>query len=280
MKTILNTIYITNPNRYLSLDGENVVILEGNEEIGRTALHRISGIITFGYAGVSPALMKKCTSYGIAISFMSQNGRFLGRVVGEQNGNVLLRKEQYRISDDETRSLDIAKSFIIGKLYNSRWVIERVTRDHSLSADVDKLKHASSQLFNLTKSVLNCESLNSLRGLEGDGASIYFGVFDEMIIQQKNEFQFNWRNKRPPLDPVNSMLSYVYTLLAHETAAAAEAAGLDAYVGFLHRDRPGRLSLGLDLMEEFRSVLADRFVLCLLRLLSFLLSFLFRHMRI
>ena len=188
----------------------------------------------------------------------------MGRFHGEMKGNVLLRKEQYRISDDKTRSLEIAKSFILGKLFNSRWVIERAVRDYALRVDAEKLKHASHILYELIHSINSCDNDDKLRGIEGDGASIYFQSFNEMILQQKEDFKFNTRTKRPPLDPINAMLSYLYTLLAHEAAWALSAVGLDPYVGFLHRDRPGRMSLGLDLMEEFRSVLADRFVISLI----------------
>lgn len=264
MRMIKNTLYVTTPNLYLSLDGENVVISENGEKIAAKPLHLLQGIIIFGYAGASPALMGKCASMGIEISFLSMNGRFLGRFTGEISGNVVLRKEQYRISDDETKSLEIAKSFIIGKLFNSRWVIERIIRDYSLRVDSEQLKNVSLHLHELLQMVGNCKTSNQLRGIEGEGASVYFGAFNEMILQQKDFFKFERRTKRPPLDAVNAMLSYVYTLLAHECAWSLSAVGLDPYVGFLHRDRPGRLSLGLDLMEEFRSVLADRFVLSLI----------------
>jgi CRISPR-associated protein Cas1 len=201
---------------------------------------------------------------GIEISFLSIRGEFLGRFTGEINGNVTLRKEQYRISDNNEGSLEIAKSFILGKLFNSRWVIERITRDYSMRVDTEKFKNASKLLYELIHKIGGCGDAGSLRGIEGEAASVYFGVFDDMILQQKEYFIFSGRTKRPPLDAVNAMLSYTYTLLAHEAAWALSAVGLDPYVGFLHRDRPGRISLALDLMEEFRSVLADRFVLSLI----------------
>lgn len=264
MRAIKNTLYITEPGAYLSLDGENIVISRDGEEIGRRPLHLLQGIIVFGYSGASPALMGKCASYGIEISFMSRSGRFLGRFVGDPNGNVLLRREQYRIADDEQKSLGIAKSFILGKLFNSRWVIERVCRDNTMRVDTEKLKRASDIIYERIKDIDVCKSQDSLRGIEGEAASAYFGVFDEMILQKKEDFVFAVRNKRPPLDPVNAMLSYMYTLLSHEASWALSAVGLDPYVGFLHSDRPGRRSLALDLMEEFRSVLTDRFVLMLI----------------
>ncbi|MCD8180207.1 MAG: type I-C CRISPR-associated endonuclease Cas1c [Firmicutes bacterium] len=264
MRVIKNTLYVTTPGSYLSLDGENVVISRDRDEVGRVPIHLLQGIIVFGYSSASPALMGKCAENSIEISFLTMHGRFLGRFSGEVKGNVLLRREQYRIADDAQRSLDIAKSFILGKLFNSRWVIERTARDYPMRADSEKLKKASEQIYNLMKQVENCPNDGVLRGIEGDAASIYFQVFDEMILRQKEDFKFSVRNKRPPLDPVNALLSFAYTLLAHEAAWALSAVGLDPYVGFLHKDRPGRLSLGLDLMEEFRSVLADRFVLTLI----------------
>lgn len=264
MKKLLNTLYVTSPDAYLSLDGENVVVLQDNQERGRIPFHNIEGIVSFGYTGASPALMGACAKRNVYLAFMSQSGKFLARVVGESRGNVTLRKAQYRFSDDENKSIKIAKNFIIGKIFNARWVIERATRDYSMRLDVDKLKNASYFMQNSLKMVSVSNSLEQLRGYEGEAASIYFSVLDDLILQQKDAFYFKTRNKRPPLDNVNAMLSFVYTLLANNTGAALEAVGLDAYVGFLHRDRPGRISLALDLMEELRSVYADRFVISLI----------------
>lgn len=264
MRVIKNTMYVTEPKAYLALDGENIIVLRDEEETLRYPLHLIQSIVVFCYSGASPALMGKCASYNIDISFLDPNGKFYGRFVGEPKGNVLLRREQYRIADDNERSLEIAKSFITGKLFNSRWIIERVRRDHFMRIDEQKLKTASVFLAERIKDIQKCASPDELRGIEGEGASVYFGVFDEMILQQKESFAFRTRNRRPPLDPVNAMLSYMYTILANDATNALNTAGLDPYVGFLHRDRPGRRSLALDLMEEFRSVLADRFVLMLI----------------
>ncbi|MBZ9607296.1 type I-C CRISPR-associated endonuclease Cas1c [Clostridium estertheticum] len=264
MRKLLNTLYVTSPNTYLSLDGENIVILKENIEISRIPLHNLEGIVAFGYTGASPALMGACAKRNIALSFMKQSGRFLARVVGEVRGNVTLRKAQYRISDNTDESNKIAKNFIIGKIYNARWVIERATRDYAIRLDVDKLKGVSKVLVNSIKLVQQSHDLEQLRGYEGEAASQYFSVFDDLILQQKESFYFHCRNKRPPLDNVNAMLSFVYTLLAHDVAAALETVGLDPYVGFLHRDRPGRVSLALDMMEELRSVYADRFVISLI----------------
>lgn len=264
MRKLLNTLYVTSPETYLSLDGENIVILKEQIELTRIPLHNLEGIVAFGYTGASPALMGACAERNIALSFMKSSGRFLARVVGEVRGNVILRKAQYRISDNLDESNRIAKNFILGKIYNSRWVIERATRDYAMRLDVDKLKRVSGFLANSLKLIEQSENLDQLRGYEGEAASQYFSVLDDLILQQKEKFYFHYRNKRPPLDNVNAMLSFVYTLLAHNVTAALETVGLDPYVGFLHRDRPGRVSLALDMMEELRSVYADRFVISLI----------------
>jgi len=263
MRKLLNILYVTSPDSYLSLDGENIVVEKKDETLGRIPLHNLEGIITFGYAGASPALMGACARKGIALTFMTQNGRYLARVVGESKGNVTLRKAQYLLSEKDEDSTRIARNFITAKVFNSRWVIERATRDYPLRLDIEKLKKVSQYLAASLEKIASCANLEQLRGLEGEAASLYFSVFDDLILQQKEDFKFDIRSKRPPLDNINAMLSFVYTLLAHDSAAALEAVGLDAYVGFLHRDRPGRISLALDLMEELRSVYADRFVLSL-----------------
>ena len=245
MKRLLNTLYVTSGNKYLSLDGENVVVLEEQKEIGRVPLHNLQAIITFGYTGASPALMGACAQRNIDLTFMSGNGRFLARVTGE-------------------KSVQIARNFILGKVYNSRWVLERATRDYALRLDIKKMKKKSAFLAQSTTKIRECESAEELLGLEGEAASVYFSVFDDLILQQKADFYFQGRNKRPPLDNVNAMLSFAYSLLAGMCGSALEAVGLDSYVGFFHTDRPGRISLALDIMEEFRSVMADRFVLTLI----------------
>lgn len=264
MKRLLNTLYITSSNRYLSLDGENVVILEEQKEIGRVPLHNLQGIVTFGYTGASPALMGACAQRNIDLTFMSANGRFLARVTGEVKGNVTLRKQQYKISEDKTESVQIARNFIFGKVYNARWILERAARDYPLRLDVKKLKEKSNVLYHSLQKIRLCESADRLLGLEGEAASVYFSVFDQLILQQKENFLFCGRNRRPPLDNVNAMLSFAYSLLAGMCGSALEGVGLDPYVGFYHTDRPGRMSLALDLMEELRGVMADRFVLTLI----------------
>lgn len=264
MKRLLNTLYVTAQDRYLSLDGENVVVRNQDEEIGRVPLHNLEGIITFGYQGVSPALMGACAKRGIDLCFLSGSGRFLARVSGEVRGNVTLRKEQYRISENEEKALMISRDFITGKVYNAKWVLERAARDYPMRLDVEKIKAKSAFLSGNISKIRKCGSSEELLGLEGESASVYFSVFDDLILQQKEDFRFNGRNRRPPLDLTNAMLSFAYTLLAGMCSAGLEAVGLDPYVGFFHRDRPGRVSLALDLMEELRAVMADRFVLTLI----------------
>ena len=264
MKILGNTLYVTTPDAYLSLDGENIVIQKKGNELLRIPLHNLDGIAAFGYTGASPALMGACAERGIALTFLSMHGRFLARVCGTEHGNVLLRKEQYRVSDSEEKSAAIAKSMITGKLFNSRLVIERAIRDYALRLDTSKLKRASGLIAESLKYLQSARTLEEIRGIEGKAAISYFSVLDDLILQQKDKFFFHNRNRRPPLDNVNALISFTYTLLAHDTAAALETVGLDPYVGFMHRDRPGRISLALDLMEEFRSIVADRFVLTLI----------------
>ena len=261
MKKLLNTVYINNPDRYISLEGENLIISQDREEIGRVPLHNIESIITFGHAGASPALMGKCAKNGIGLVFMSRNGHFLARVEGEVKGNVLLRRQQYRYAEDNERALDIAKNIISAKLFNSRWVLERMIRDHGARIDTELFSRKSEFLRNSVKQARDAADMDILRGIEGEAASVYFSVFNDMILQQKDDFYFNTRNKRPPLDNVNALLSFAYSLATSMCTSALESVGLDPYVGFMHTDRPGRRSLALDLVEEFRSVLCDRFVL-------------------
>ncbi len=264
MRRLLNTLYITQPESYLALDGGNVAVLVDHQVIGKVPLINLEGIVTLGRSGASPALMEACIESQIAISFLSPHGKFIGRVVGPSYGNVTLRKTQYQRSFDETQSCSIARNFIIGKIYNQRWQLERMTRDHALVVNVEQFKSVSRQLQEVIKRLPSVEDLATLRGIEGNAAEQYFSLFPQMILQQRDNFKFNGRNRRPPQDRVNAMLSFSYTLLAHDVASALETVGLDAYVGFMHQDRPGRISLALDLMEELREVLADRFVLRLI----------------
>lgn len=264
MKRLLNTLYVTSPNRYLALEGENVVVFEEQQEIGRVPLHNLDSIITFGYTGASPALMGACAQRNIDLTFMSGHGRFLARITGEVKGNVILRKQQYRVSESKEERLKIAKNFVLGKLYNSRWVLERAVRDYPMRLDCEHIKTQSRRIAEAMKTVTQCEDAAALLGVEGEAATLYFSVFNQLILQQQEDFVFQGRNRRPPLDYVNALLSFSYSLLAGMCASALEGVGLDSYVGFYHTDRPGRISLALDLMEELRSVMADRFVLTLI----------------
>ena len=264
MKQLLNTLFVTSEDIYLSLDGENVVANRDKQAVARYPLHTLQSIVTFSYSGASPALMGFCAEKGIGLAFCTPRGRFLARVCGENSGNVLLRREQYRVADDPEKSCRIARNMIFGKLHNARWSIERTIRDHGMRVEKEALSHASQELQSLLPLVAQSAEADVLRGLEGVGAVAYFGVFDEMILNRKEDFFFHGRNRRPPLDRVNAMLSFAYSLLGHDCASALESVGLDAYVGFLHTERPGRASLALDLMEELRPCMADRFVLTLM----------------
>lgn len=264
MKKLLNTLYVTSEKSYLSLDGENVVVVDDKKEIGRIPLHNLEGIISFGYRGTSPALMGACADRNISLCYLTPQGKFLARISGKIKGNIVLRHRQYKSSDDEAISMEIARNCILGKVYNARGVLERGLRDHKFQINAEKVKKASDNLKNSINYIQNSQTKGELRGYEGEAASVYFGVFDELILQQKKEFSFQGRNKRPPKDNVNAMLSYVYTLLANNVVSALESVGLDPYVGYLHTERSGRASLALDLIEELRAVFADRFVLSLI----------------
>jgi CRISPR-associated protein Cas1 len=264
MKKLLNVLYVTVPQAYLSLDGENIVIKKEESVAMRLPLHNLENIICFGYPGASPALMGACAERNIGLCFLTPNGRFLARVTGKVKGNVLLRKKQVLVSESEKESQAIAASFLIGKISNSRKVIERALRDHSLLVDVQMLQAASVSLKESMLSVKGCASLADLMGIEGSAAKTYFSVFDQLILQQRDSFFYKERSRRPPLDNLNALLSFLYTLLSGEAASALETVGLDPYVGFMHQDRPGRPSLALDLMEELRPVFADRLALSLI----------------
>lgn len=264
MRHLLNTLFVTTEDAYLSLDGENIVVMRDKQALGRFPLHTLSAVISFSYAGASPFLMGACAQRGISLAFCTPSGRFLARAVGESQGNVLLRRTQYRIADDPIRSCLIARNFIFGKVYNARWSLERTRRDHGVRVDAERLGTASAQLKELLPAIAEVQNPDTLRGLEGTAAATYFSVMDDLILRDKSAFFFHGRSRRPPLDNLNALLSFAYSMLAHDCASALESVGLDAYVGFLHRDRPGRTSLALDLMEELRPCMADRFVLTLI----------------
>ena len=266
MKKHLNTLFVTTQGAYLAKEGETVLVRIEKENRLRVPIHTLGGIVCFGNITCSPFLMGFCADRGVAISFLTERGRFLARVQGSVSGNVLLRREQYRQADDPKSSADIARSVLIGKLANSRTVLQRALRDHADKVDADEIRMASKKIGNSLKRLVSNESLNVLRGIEGEAAHTYFSVFDHLIISQKENFVFRERNRRPPLDHVNCLLSFLYTLLLHDVRSALESVGLDSAVGFLHRDRPGRPGLALDVMEEFRPFLADRLTLSLINL--------------
>lgn len=264
MRKLLNTLYVTSENSYLSLDGENVVISIDFDEKHHIPLHTLENIICFSYKGASPALMGKCAKYNIQLSFFSPQGWYLASTNSNTSGNVFLRREQYRMADNEEQAIAFSKSFLYGKIYNTRYFLLKFSRDYALRIDCESIETVASNLKNSIKNVTDGVTKDILLGIEGTAATEYFGVFDHLILQNKNDFKFYFRNRRPPVDNVNALLSFAYTLLANDCAAALHGVGLDPYVGFLHADRPGRKSLALDMMEEMRSVYADRFVLTLI----------------
>jgi CRISPR-associated protein Cas1 len=266
MKRHQNTLYVTTQGAYLAKDGEAVAVRVAEETRLRVPIHTLGGIVCFGQVGASPFLLGFCGERGVSVSFLTENGRFLARVQGPTSGNVLLRREQYRRTDDETAAAAITRSFLAAKIANSRTVIQRALRDRPQSPGADTLRTATVTLGQNLDSLRDGIPLDGLRGIEGNAARLYFEVFDELITQQKGDFFFRERSRRPPLDNVNALLSFLYTLLRHDCESALESVGLDPAVGFLHRDRPGRPSLALDLMEELRAVFADRLALSLINL--------------
>lgn len=246
MRKLLNTLYVMTESCYLTLDGENIVIQDGEKILARFPLHTLENVVCFTYKGATPALMGACAERKIGMSFFSPRGRFLAGTVGKEYGNVLLRKEQYRISDDHEKGVSYAKNMILGKVFNSRWSVERTLRDHAYRVDEDKLRRISGVLYDTLQKIEKVSALDELRGIEGKAAEQYFSIFDNLILNQKEDFTFTTRNRRPPLDNVNAVLSFAYTILAGECANSLYSVGLDPYVGFMHGDRPGRTSLALE----------------------------------
>lgn len=267
MKRLLNSLFVMTQGTWLSLRGENIVVhVEGSDK-KVLPMHIFNSILCFGQVNVTPPLMGACAERGISISFFTEYGRFLARVQGPVHGNVLLRREQYRIADKESRSIPIVRNVLLGKFSNTRIVLQRFLRDHPQSAGINNaIKNTIALLQSYILQLNVAGNIDELRGIEGAAARSYFNFFDSFILHQKGDFTFKERTRRPPLDNVNAMLSYVYSLLVHETASALEGVGLDPAVGFLHKDRPGRPSLALDLMEEFRSWWGDRLVLSLINM--------------
>jgi CRISPR-associated protein Cas1 len=266
MKKLLNTLYVTTQGAWLAKDGETVAVRVEQETRLRVPIHTLGGVVCFGQVSMSPALMGMCAERGVGVSFLTEYGRFIARVQGPVSGNVLLRREQYRRADDPDLSAAIARAFLQGKIINSRTVLNRALRDHRGRIAEAEVSNAVGSLQSVAERLVSSVDLDTARGYEGEAANHYFGVFDHLIISQKKDFFFRGRNRRPPLDNINCLLSFIYTLIMHDARSALEGVGLDPAVGFLHRDRPGRPGLALDLMEEFRPFLADRLVLSLVNL--------------
>jgi CRISPR-associated protein Cas1 len=264
MKQHLNTLFVTTQGAYLRKDGQTVAVRIEKQTKLRVPLHNLDGIVGFGRVSISPALMGACADAGVAVSFCKENGRFLAAVNGFTAGNVLLRREQYRVADCPRRSLAAAQAVVIGKLANCRTVLRRAARETTDPSRTDALNNTATKLTASLQEAGKATTPDAVRGIEGDAAKLYFPAFNQMITVGEPEFQFAKRSRRPPLDPLNALLSFAYTILTHDVRSACEAAGLDSQVGFLHRDRPGRPGMALDLMEEFRPFLADRMVLSLI----------------
>jgi len=264
MKRLLNTLFITTQDAYLARRSEQVIVRADGQERARFPILALEAIVCLGRVTFSPQLLQLCGENDVALSFMSEQGRFLGRLQSPVSGNVLLRRQQFRAADAPQTAADLARSFLIAKLYNSRTVLRRAAREHNDRAAAGELSTAADQLSATLARLQHAHDLGRLRGIEGDAARAYFSVFDHLITAQKQNFTFTERSRRPPLDNVNALLSYLYSVLAHDVSAALQANGLDPQVGFLHRDRPGRPGLALDLMEELRPLMADRLALTLI----------------
>ncbi|MGI6349679.1 MAG: type I-C CRISPR-associated endonuclease Cas1c [Eubacteriales bacterium] len=264
MRKLLNTLFITNSNMYLGVEGENILIREDGELRARFPLHNLENIVIFNYSGISPYTMRKCMENGIGINFLSETGYYLGTVSGYPNGNVILRKKQALMSVDAEQCLKIAQVTIFSKLYNQKYIVERFIRQYSMRISVDNFKDVSAKLSALALQAAEAKSVEQIRGIEGTAQVLYFELFNEMVLTNKETFRYDGRSRRPPTDPLNACLSLAYTLLGTEMKNALTSVGLDPYIGFFHTDRPGRISLALDMIEELRGVMADRFVLSLI----------------
>lgn len=264
MRQLLNTLFVTTQGAYLSKKGDTLEVRHEQETKLRVPIHTLGSIVCFGNVTCSPFLMGLCGEKDVTISLLTENGRFLARVQGPISGNVLLRKEQYKRSEDAGQVLQVARAVVMAKVANARVVLQRALRDHLESLDERALTGAVRALNEDLEELRNATSTDIARGIEGHAANHYFSVFDHLITADKENFFFRGRNRRPPMDNVNALLSFLYTLLVHDVTSALESVGLDPAVGFLHRDRPGRPSLALDLMEELRAYLADRLALSLI----------------
>lgn len=267
MKHVRNTLYMTLEGAYLHKDGEAITVRKDREKVAQFPLHAIGEIVCFGFGiGVSPQLTEHCAREGVTVSYLNGNGRFMARLTGPVHGNVLLRREQYRIADADVRALEIARCCVAAKIQNQRGTLFRFARNHPDNSRIGEIQITLNRMDNCLTMSRSVNSMESLRGVEGDAAQAYFSVFDSMVLVPDEEFRFRNRSRRPPTDRINALLSFVYSILALDMRSALESVGLDPYVGYLHVDRPGRPSLALDLMEEFRSPFADRLVLGLVNL--------------
>ncbi|NTW56066.1 MAG: type I-C CRISPR-associated endonuclease Cas1 [Chlorobiaceae bacterium] len=264
MKKLLNTLFVTTQGSYLSKEGECAVIRIERDEKVRLPIHMLDGILCFGQVTCSPFLLGHCAENGVTVTFMTEYGRFLCQLQGPTKGNILLRRSQYRFADNYQQSAILARSFIIGKIGNSRVTLARALRDHPEKVDGVKMRYAQKSLASCVKRLENETDQEIIRGIEGEAGKVYFEVFDQCITVSDPLLRFNGRNRRPPVDRINCLLSFLYTLLTHDIRSALESCGLDPAAGFLHKDRPGRPSLALDMLEEFRSYIADRLALSLI----------------
>ncbi|MCK4593771.1 type I-C CRISPR-associated endonuclease Cas1 [bacterium] len=266
MRRLLNTLFITTQGAYLSKKGETVLVNVDGQERKRFPIHNLGSLVCFGRVSCSPYLLGLCGERGVAVSFLTTYGRFLARVQGPISGNVLLRREQYRRADNLKFSAEVARALVIGKIVNCRRVLNRFLNDHPKNRGVEDIRRASVRLKAYLTDLSLLAPLDAVRGVEGEAARCYYSTFDHLITKQKSDFAFYGRSRRPPQDNINALLSFLYTLLMHDVRSALETVGLDPAVGYLHRDRPGRYGLALDLMEGLRPFLADRLALSLINL--------------
>ena len=264
MRKLLNTLHVITQGAYLHRDGETVAIKIGQELKLRIPIHTLEGLVCWGQVACSPPVLGLCCERGVGISFLTEQGKFLARVTGPVSGNVLLRRQQYRMADGADSAMPTVRTIVAAKIANSRVVLLRAAREISDETRQEELRAAANQLSWAGMEAARAPSIEQVRGHEGSAGQAYFSVFDHMIAGDREAFHFNGRSRRPPLDRVNALLSFVYALLRHDIESALESVGLDPAVGFLHTDRPGRPSLALDVMEELRSALADRLVLTLI----------------
>jgi CRISP-associated protein Cas1 len=268
MTNLANTLYVTTPGAYLRRDHETVVVRIERRSALAVPLHHLAGIVCFGQVGVSHGLLQACGKAGVTVSFLSRSGRFLARVEGPKTGSVLLRRAQFRASEDADAAARLARSFVAGKIVNARALLVRGSRETDNAADTARLDAAADSLRRTADTIGRAVALtlDELRGHEGEAARAYFGAFDALVRRERDKFGLSGRSRRPPLDPMNALLSFLYALVSHDADSAIQSVGLDPGIGFLHADRPGRPSLALDLAEEFRAAVADRLAVALINL--------------